>query len=141
MYSFYREHPRVMKFYDPEDSVTIQSDAEAADINNILDKYRRTGILEHIQTRHAQYGDFSEIGDYQEKLNTVMAVTEVFNSLPVDVREEFDNDPANFIEYASQQENRERLSQLGLEKAPKTDVSSDEAENVEKPQESPDSED
>ena len=137
---FYKKHKPVRKSFKKE-SRTIQSDKDSCDIHEIVRTYARTGVMTHVAKNHARYGDFSEIGDFQEQKNRVNAVEEVFASLPVDVREEFGNDPANFVEYAAEEENADRLRQLGLEKVQDTPILDSTVDTGEQPQETPVSED
>lgn len=95
-------------------SLTQQEFADDVDIHKILDRYRRTGVLPAAQAAHAQYGDFSRVGDYESALRLVRATTEVFESLPAHVRDALDNNPATFVDFASDPENRNQLIEWGL---------------------------
>jgi len=94
-------------------SLTKQSFRDECDINNILRKFNVTGQLP-IGSVQPQYGDFSGITDYQSALNAVMAAQDSFLALPAKVRAKFDNDPALFVEFASDEANKDELKALGL---------------------------
>jgi len=94
-------------------SRTQQSFRDECDINNILRKFNVTGQLP-IGSVQPQYGDFSGITDYQSALNAVMAAQDSFLQLPAKVRARFDNDPALFVEFASDEANKDELKALGL---------------------------
>lgn len=110
---FYRKHKRVqLKFSKP--SRTKQAEADAADINKIMAKYQKTGILPHLNNRVPTYGDFSEVTDYQDALNTVMRAEAAFMALPSSVRAKFDNDPARFLDFTQDPANLDALREMGL---------------------------
>jgi len=92
---------------------TQQSFRDECDINNILRKFNVTGQLP-LGSVQPQYGDFSGITDYQSALNAVMAAQDSFLALPAKVRARFDNDPALFVDFASDEANKDELKALGL---------------------------
>jgi phage internal scaffolding protein len=94
-------------------SRTKQSFRDECDINHILRQFNVTGQLP-VGSVQPQYGDFSGITDYQSALNAVMAAQDSFLQLPAKVRAKFDNDPALFVEFASDEANRDEMKALGL---------------------------
>lgn len=82
----------------PEPSMTQQHMKEAVDINNILAKYQRTGVLEHVSKFQPQYLDCPS-ADYLEALRRIRDADEMFGELPSTVREFFANSPANFLDW------------------------------------------
>ena len=74
-------------------SLTEQSHRDSCNINKIMKRYERTGVIDHINRHQPVYGDFSDIGDYQVHLDTVIRAESLFMELPATVRKEFDNDP------------------------------------------------
>lgn len=98
-------------------SRTIQSQKEECDINNIIRKHVDLGVRFELPPESA-YLDVSEIGDYQDALNRVIAAEELFMSLPWDVRAKFDNDPGKLVEYCQDIDDDKllELGKLGLAK-------------------------
>lgn len=94
-------------------SLVKQSFRDECDINNILRKFNVTGQLP-VGSVQPQYGDFSGITDYQSALNAVMAAQDSFLQLPAKVRAKFANDPALFVEFASDEANKDEMKALGL---------------------------
>jgi len=94
-------------------SLTKQSFRDECDINNILRKFNVTGQLPAGSVQ-PQYGDFSGITDYQSALNAVMAAQDSFLALPAKIRSRFDNDPALFVEFASDEANKDEMRAMGL---------------------------
>lgn len=77
------------------ESKTQQEFRESSDINNIINKYKKTGILSSGDikaTRSPQYGDFMNT-DYVEMHRTIANVQEKFGQLAATKRKEFDNKP------------------------------------------------
>lgn len=99
-------------------SRTKQSFAKDADINNIMAKYAKTGILVDpalaIRARKAQYGDFSTGTGFQEIQDQLVVIRTVFDQLPADVRKALDNDPARMVDFMSDPENEAECVKLGL---------------------------
>jgi len=111
--SFYRKHPR---FYTPVGgpSLTQQHMKDECDINRILKKYQKEGILRHVAKFAGRYEDLPDSIDYQESLNAVMAAQEAFISLPSSVRGRFDNDPGRFLAFVGDPANSNELVSMGL---------------------------
>ena len=84
--------------------LTHQEQKDQCDINNILDKYARTGLINHVNRYEGQYGDVSSI-DYQTMQNQVAEVNSMFADLPAKERQRFNNDPAQFLEFVATQQN------------------------------------
>jgi len=101
------------KFVFTRPSRTQQSFRDECDINNILRKFNITGQLPAGSVQ-PQYGDFSGITDYQSALNAVMAAQDSFLALPAKVRSRFDNDPALFVDWVSDEANKDEMKALGL---------------------------
>lgn len=93
---------------------TKQSFKAECDINNIMAKYAKTGVLEHTKNVQGAYGDFSDVPDFQEARNRLIAAEQAFMALPAKLRKEFDNDPANLVAFIEDDANYERAAELGL---------------------------
>lgn len=96
-----------------EKSRTKQSFAKEANVNFIVDRYQKTGAAEHLQVHQGKYGEFSEI-DYHTALNTVLSAENMFESLPSSVRNRFDNDPGQFVDFATNPQNHADMVDMGL---------------------------
>lgn len=102
-----------------EEGRTKQEFAKDCDINLIMARYKKTGMLPpNIRAKAAQYGDWSQIPTYAEMHNKVIAARELFESLPAQVRKSFHNDPQEFIAAADTPEGNELLIKLGLATRP-----------------------
>lgn len=122
--------PRVRDPYTPyvdpgldcsvEPSLTDQSQAKDCDVNVIVDRFMRTGVMPQM-SGNPIYGDFSDPVSYQEALARVMLAEEQFLGLDAKTRARFDNDPARFLEFASDPKNVDAMVDMGLATRPAPD--------------------
>lgn len=98
---------------ETERSQTKQHFAEECDINNIMERYEKTGVLPEA-TRQLLYGDFSDVGSFQEAQDIVLLGRAQFDALPARVRDRFGNDPAKFLAFCEDESNRDEMITLGL---------------------------
>lgn len=99
-------------------SMTQQNFKDECDINNILRKHKKTGLIDHVSQFNGDYADLSEPVDYQTALNIVIEAGEAFSTLPAGIRKMFNNSPQEFLEFADDENNAEKMQELGL--LPKT---------------------
>lgn len=104
---------------EPLPSMTQQQFKDESDINNVIRKYDKTGLITHVSAIQAHYGDFTEVNEYQEALNIVMKAQNDFASLPAKIRNRFHNDPGEFVEFITNPDNLDEMVELGLAKKPK----------------------
>ena len=97
-----------------EEGRTKQSMKDECDINLIMKKFEKTGILPEMIKENPQYGDFSEPIEYRDALEIVRFAKEQFDSLSAKVRVRFDNDPEKFLEFATNPANAKEMVDLGL---------------------------
>lgn len=103
--------------------ITKQNFKAECDVNNIVARAKKTGLVNHVSRYNGQYGDFSEPVDYQSALNFMMEASDVFMSLPSNIRKKFDNDPGQFLSFAEDPANKDQMRELGLlPPLPKTSV-------------------
>jgi len=96
------------------ESMVQQQFAEETNVNSIMAKYQKTGLLTHVARYAGTYGDFSGVPDYKEGLERIMAAEDMFMSLPAKIRDRFNNDPAQFIQFATDEGNLEEMRKMGL---------------------------
>lgn len=97
----------------PEPTMAQQQFRDEADINTIMERFGRTGEL-IAPVRMPEYGDFSGINDYHSAMNAILAAQCSFDALSASLRARFDNDPAKFVEFCLDDNNREEAVKLGL---------------------------
>ena len=99
-----------------EDKVTRDSELPMADINSILKRMEKSGIMP-IVPEAGEFIDVSEVGDFREALERVRLADERFMSLPADIRRHFGDDPAGFLDAVNDPARHQELVDLGLLKA------------------------
>ncbi|QKI28934.1 VP3 [Kummerowia striata gokushovirus] len=107
--------PQVKVLCSQEEKKTKSEFADECDINLIMARYRKTGILpQSALSAAARFGDFSQVPSFMEMQEKIIAAHELFEALPAAVRKQFDNDPGQFLEAAETKEGRDLLVKLGL---------------------------
>lgn len=101
----------------PEPTLAQQQFKDDADINVIVERFHITGQLpENVRVPLPE--DFVQSTNLQEALNTIRAAEEAFAQMPANVRTEFANDPARFMDFVHNPDNRERAAKLGIVNLP-----------------------
>lgn len=115
---------------DTSNCFVQQHDAADCDINNIMARYERDGVITHVNRYQGHYGDFTGVVDYQTALHLVQDAEDCFMSLPAHIRKKFDNDPGQFLDFVSDPANADAMIEMGLAVKPHQDAkpSSDGAE-------------
>ena len=98
-------------------SLTDQSQADACDVNKIMEKYERHGLVTHVNQYEGEYADVTGAVDYHEALNIARDAEAMFMTLPSRVREEYGNDPGAFLDAVDDPGQKDRLVELGILKA------------------------
>ncbi len=94
-------------------SKTKQYFRKECDINNIMARFQKTGVIDHFTTYGHSYGEVPAI-DLQEALNIAIDAEDMFDDLPSSIRDKFRNNPVEFLEFVQNQDNIEEMRELGL---------------------------
>lgn len=99
----------------------VQDQKDDTDINILV---RRFGLTGHMPAPQAIpfYGDFSEVGTFQEALEALDQAESAFNALPAPIRDRFQNDPGELIRFVQNDGNRAEAISLGLLPKPAPEV-------------------
>lgn len=103
--------------FDPKEDRTKQSQKDECDINLIIKRYDKTGLVSHLAPHQPYFGEISSI-DFQDAMNIVAEGMTAFEMLPSGLRNRFKNDPSRFLEFVGNEANREEAIKLGLIPAP-----------------------
>jgi hypothetical protein len=115
--------------------LTDQSWVKSQNINNIMEKYSKTGVLPQTRQNLAQYLDVSEVPSLEQAHDMVIEARNMFMELPADVRKLMDNDPNKLHEFCSDPSNQEYLIERGvLDKIGKAAQGSTAEASISKPQ-------
>lgn len=95
-------------------SQTKQSDLKDCDINAIMKRYERTGLLPDLIAKNGTYGDFSDAPTLQEAFAITRHAEEQWANIDATVRNRFDNDPVKFAAFATDPNNVDEMEKMGL---------------------------
>lgn len=93
--------------------LTEQAHAKECDINQILKGYYKTGLIKHAQRFEGKYDDFSSV-DFQNAMYIVAQARQMFGQLPAKMRQRFNHDPGEFMDFCRDSNNREEMQRLGI---------------------------
>lgn len=92
---------------------TVQSFKDSCDINKMLKQAQVKGSISHlIKYPEAVYGEFDGEFDLLTAHERLNRAKEIFNDAPSEIRNEFNNNPLEFIAFANKPENKGRLAEL-----------------------------
>lgn len=111
---------RVVVDCSGDEPVTEQAHKDEVDINNIV---RRHGGMTNVARTNALLAPefrFDDVpgNDFQEAMAIVTRAQGQFDGLPSQVRKEFNNSPAEFLDFVQNPDNVDRMVELGLAQAP-----------------------
>lgn len=92
---------------------TKQSFKTESDINHIMARFLKTGVIDFTQKHEPRYGVTTGI-EYQACMLNVAAAKSMFADLPAELRNRFENEPAKFLDFVQDERNRDEATALGL---------------------------
>jgi len=95
-------------------SMTDQSFKDEVNVNNIINKFNRTGQISHLAKKSGMYADLSTIEDLHSSLTQVVQAQEAFDSLPAELRRRFGNSPVEMVNFLQDPSNDQEAVKLGL---------------------------
>lgn len=98
-------------------SKTKASFASETDINKIMARALKTGMLSDINginSRAAVFCDVYDIGDYRSVMDKITKANAAFEAMSAEVKNRFANDPARLVEFMKDPVNLEEACKLGL---------------------------
>ena len=138
--SFYKGTRNRVQLVIPEDEevLTEQHHKKEVDINEIV--RRNAGNMELITKVQAlqnfQFDDVTN-NDFQEMMNQMLVAKEAFTSVPSEIRKRFGNDPAAFMDFVHDKENKQQLIDWGLANPPAPEPAPQKVEVVNPPENPP----
>ncbi|WNK12963.1 MAG: internal scaffolding protein [Microvirus sp.] len=93
-------------------SLTKQADEAEANINNIVARFRPGEEPRH--QLPPLKASFQDLPDMQTAMNMIVAAREAFMTHPAAIRARFNNDPAQFVDFCSDEANRDEMRKMGL---------------------------
>ena len=95
------------------DGITEQHHTDQCDINKILAQFMETGIMPNPKYANPQYADVSNV-DFQDMQNTLATAKTLFEELPEQVKENFNNEMHSFLTFAENPDNLPQMEEWGL---------------------------
>jgi phage internal scaffolding protein len=96
-------------------SKTEQSHKDACDIHTIVDRAKRMGFVEHIAPYEGKYLDMPSGTDLLANMLVVREAEEMWQQIPSKVRNRFENDPAQFLDFMQDPRNYDEIGKLGFD--------------------------
>lgn len=93
--------------------ITEQSHKDNCDVNKIIKKYSKTGLINHVSQFEASYGDALSM-DFKQANDFVIGAQKKFDELPSNIRKRFKNSAYELLEFMEHPENRPEAIKLGL---------------------------
>ncbi len=93
-------------------TLTKQAFAKECDVNNIVARYMKTGVLDHLAAKPPVYGDV-EGSDLHTLMNVVAEAHSAFEEMPDVLRARFSS-PHELVSFVSDEGNRAEAVDLGL---------------------------
>ncbi len=93
------------------DGRTKQSFRDETDINKILKRAQKSGTISHLNRYEARYGDFAGFDFFEAQMKLIQG-REIFDALPSEIRNEFNQSQAEFFDYVNDPANVKRVGEL-----------------------------
>lgn len=92
---------------------TEQQHKDMCDVNKIIAKYDKTGLITHVQRIEARYGDVTGV-DFRRAQDLYLNAQKMFENLPSDIKKRFNQSAGDFLEFMENPDNRQEAIDLGL---------------------------
>lgn len=100
--------------FSNDPGVTDPSGAGDCDINNIVARFHKTGVLPNVKDVQSVFADVYDAPTYQDAMGVVATAHNQFSALDAKTRKKFSNNPAEFLEFAVNPENFQEMVKLGI---------------------------
>lgn len=92
---------------------TEQHHKKECDVNLIIQKYDKTGLIQHISKFEGKFGDMTGL-DFTTAQQQVANALSMFEELPANIKKRFKQSPAALLEFMENPANRDEAIKLGL---------------------------
>lgn len=104
-----RVHPKLS-----DKKLVDQSHKNMCDINIIMERYRKTGMLPQFREKIPYFVDNTGIKSIEEAHELVNEANYLFEQIPSHIRKLMDNNPANLVDFIKNPENIDVCTKYGL---------------------------
>jgi phage internal scaffolding protein len=94
-------------------SMTEQSHLESTDLNKIMKKLQQGVAGDFFNKNEGKYSDVTAV-DYHDAMNKIAATNSMFEELPSNFRNKFENNPEVFLDFVQNPVNQDELISMGL---------------------------
>ncbi|WNK14176.1 MAG: internal scaffolding protein [Microvirus sp.] len=92
---------------------TKQSFKDECDINVLMSKYLKTGLMDHVNEALPRFEDVTSL-DFQEAQHLIAEAASMFEDIPSAIRNRFDNNPGKLLDWVHDPANAEEAATLGF---------------------------
>lgn len=103
----------ILSIPEDEEIRVEQNHKDEVNINNIVKRHGMDLIAKTAALQQFTFDD-NPNNDFQETMNAILRAQESFDSIPSDIRKQFDNNPAQFLDFIHNPENKAKLVKMGL---------------------------
>lgn len=94
--------------------MTVQSDKNQANINSIVRRIEKGGMLHNLNSGTPFYGDVSEYAGLQDAIIKVQNANEMFMDMSPEIRKRFNNNPVELVDFLRDEKNTQEAIDLGM---------------------------
>ena len=92
---------------------TEQSHRDICDINKVIQRFDKTGVLTHVSKIEARFGDCTG-ADFRAAQDLFLNANKMFEDLPADIKKRFNQNAGELLEFMENEKNRDEAIALGL---------------------------
>lgn len=96
------------------ESLTQQQFKDDCNVNVIMARYMKTGVIEHVTRARARFGDFGDLAEGVFELDKVAKAQQAFEMLPATLRNRFDNSIQGFFGFIGDPKNFDECVRMGI---------------------------
>jgi len=106
---------RRVRFNTQGPTLTQQSSKDECDIHIIMRKAEKHGVITHLNKYQGEYSNMISAPNYHEAMVMIANANSMFETVPSSIRAKFGNDPARFLDFMQNADNRDRIIKMGLD--------------------------
>ena len=95
--------------------LTEQSHKKDCDMHRIVGQLRETGVTAHVKQYAGTYQNFIGVPDFQQAMDAIADAKTMFETVPSHIRNQFNNDPGQFLGFMQDNANYEAIQEMGLD--------------------------
>lgn len=101
--------------FEGDAGLTEQHHKKSCDMHVILRQAEKTGVMQHVNAYAGQYMDLPSGVDFHQAQNIIAEANQMFETVPAEVRKKFGNDPAEYLDFMQNADNRDKMEAMGLD--------------------------